>query len=475
MTVVVWFRDSLRLSDHAALMAAAATGEPVVCLYVLDDESDGVRPRGGASRWWLAQSLKSLDASLEPLGQRLVLRKGRAAQVVPEVAQAAQASAVHANRIETRPDRAIEQDVGRALRGLGIAGKSFDGDVLVAPERMRGKEGKGPRVFTPFWRRVQAQADIPQPLPAPKSLTRGPELATDRLDGWKLEPARPDWAGGLRATWTVGEAAAQQRLDEFLGDAFRGYASGRDRPDKSATSRLSPHLAFGEISPRQVFHAARFAAEGNPSLARDSEKFLSELGWREFCRHLLFDAPTLASDNLQHSFDSFPWRTDDAALRAWQRGATGYPIVDAGMRELWHTGVMHNRVRMVVASFLVKHLLIDWRNGERWFWDTLVDADAASNPANWQWVAGSGADAAPYFRIFNPVLQGEKFDPDGDYVRRWVPELEKLPAPLIHKPWEATPLELADAGIRLGETYPQPIVEHKAARARALAAFARTK
>lgn len=475
MTVVVWFRDGLRLSDHAALAAAAATKEPVVCLYVLDEESDGVRPRGGASRWWLAQSLKSLDASLKPLGQRLVLRKGRAAQVVPEVAQQAKASTVHANRIETRPDRKIEQDVGRALRGLAIAGKSFDGDVLVAPERIRGKEGKGPRVFTPFWRRVQTQADIPQPLAAPRSLLRGPELASDTLDAWALEPTRPDWTGGLRETWMPGEAVAQQRLDEFLSDTIRGYANDRDRPDKPATSRLSPHLAFGEISPRQVFHAARFVAQEHPSLARDIEKFLSELGWREFCRHLLFDVPTLAQQNLQHSFDRFPWRTDNAALRAWKRGTTGYPIVDAGMRELWHTGVMHNRVRMVAASFLVKHLLLDWREGERWFWDTLVDADVASNPANWQWVAGSGADAAPYFRIFNPVLQGEKFDPGGDYVRRWVPELEKLPAPLIHKPWEATPFELADAGLRLGDTYPHPIVEHKAARARALAALARTK
>lgn len=475
MTVVVWFRDSLRLSDHAALTAAAATKEPVVCLYVLDEESEGVRPRGGAARWWLAQSLKSLDASLKPLGQALVLRRGRAAQLVPEVAQQAQANAVHAGRIETRPGRTMERDVGRALRTLGIAGKSFDGDVLVAPERMRGKEGKGPRVFTPFWRRLQAAYDVPQPLAAPKALPRGPGLASDKLADWRLEPTRPDWAGGLRETWMPGEAGAQQRLKDFLDDSIRGYANDRDRPDRPATSRLSPHLAFGEIGPRQVFHAARFAGEGSPALARDSEKFLSELGWREFCRHLLFDMPTLAAENLQHNFDRFPWRDDDASLRAWQRGLTGYPLVDAGMRELWHTGVMHNRVRMVAASFLVKHLLIDWREGERWFWDTLVDADEASNPANWQWVAGSGADAAPYFRIFNPVLQGEKFDPDGDYVRRWVPELAKLPAALIHKPWEAAPIELAEAGIRLGIAYPQPIVEHKAARARALAALARTK
>jgi deoxyribodipyrimidine photo-lyase len=250
-----------------------------------------------------------------------------------------------------------------------------------------------------------------------------------------------------------------------------GYAGGRDQIDRAATSRLSPHLRFGEISPRQIWHAARFAADDRPALARDVDKFLSELGWREFCRHLLFDLPDLASRNLQPAFDAFPWRQDDAALRAWQRGRTGYPIVDAGMRELWHTGVMHNRVRMVVASFLVKHLLIDWREGEKWFWDTLVDADPGSNPANWQWVAGCGADAAPYFRVFNPILQGEKFDPDGAYVRRWVPELARLPAGLIHQPWSAAPLELASAGVVLGTTYPAPIIDHRTGRERALTAY----
>ncbi|MGA7809808.1 cryptochrome/photolyase family protein, partial [Bradyrhizobium sp.] len=272
-----------------------------------------------------------------------------------------------------------------------------------------------------------------------------------------------------------GESAAQERLADFLAGGIKGYADDRDRPDRAGTSKLSPHLAFGEISPRQVWHAARFAAAERPALTSDIDKFLSELGWREFCRHLLFDVPDLATRNLQGAFDAFPWKQDHAALRAWQRGRTGYPIVDAGMRELWHTGVMHNRVRMVVASFLVKHLLIDWRHGEAWFWDTLVDADAGSNPANWQWVAGSGADAAPYFRVFNPVLQGEKFDPEGAYVRRFVPELAALPAPLIHRPWTASPLELAAASITLGTTYPAPIIDHKVGRERALAAYARLR
>jgi deoxyribodipyrimidine photo-lyase len=300
-------------------------------------------------------------------------------------------------------------------------------------------------------------------------------LRSDDLAHWHLEPRHPDWAQGLRAIWTPGEAAAQARLADFLDEDIAGYATGRDRPDRDRTSHLSPHLRFGEISPRQVWHAARFAADRNPGIAGDIEKFLSELGWREFCRHLLHDVPDIATRNLQPAFDAFPWRRDQDALRAWQRGRTGYPIVDAGMRQLWQTGTMHNRIRMVVASFLVKHLLLDWRDGEAWFWDTLVDADAGNNPANWQWVAGSGADAAPYFRIFNPMLQGEKFDPDGDYVRRWVPELTHLPSKVIHKPWAATSSELAKAGVRLGQTYPEPIVDHGQARQRALAAYAKTR
>jgi deoxyribodipyrimidine photo-lyase len=279
----------------------------------------------------------------------------------------------------------------------------------------------------------------------------------------------------LRDSWKPGEAQAQVLLRDFLKTTVRSYVRDRDHPDRPGTSRLSPHLRFGEISPRQLWHAARFAAAENPALGPGVDKFLSELGWREFCRHLLFDHPDLATENLQSGFDAFPWHDDDKALAAWQRGRTGYPIVDAGLRELWHTGVMHNRVRMVVASFLVKHLLIDWRHGESWFWDTLVDADAGSNPANWQWVAGCGADAAPYFRVFNPVLQGERFDPDGSYVRRWVPELQSLPASLIHQPWRATPVELASVGITLGITYAQPIVDHAKARERALAAYAASR
>lgn len=477
---IVWFRDDLRLSDHPALAAAAQGGVPVVCVYVLDEQSRAlrpsrVRPLGGAARWWLAQSLRALQTSLEARGTPLALRRGPAADIIAALAREVDAACVFWNEIAIAPHRAAADDVAAALAELGIACQRLAGDLLVEPTDIRTKEGRGLRVFTPFWKRVQGLGGPPKPLPPPKRLVPVAGIAGEKLADWQLEPTRPDWAGGLRDSWTPGEASAQNHLADFLETGIKGYSGDRDRPDRDGTSRLSPHLRFGEISPRQVWHAARFAAAERPAAAADIGKFLSELGWREFCRHLLFDVPDLAERNLQPSFDAFPWKTDRRALEAWQRGRTGYPIVDAGMRELWHSGVMHNRVRMVVASFLVKHLLIDWRHGERWFWDTLVDADPGSNPANWQWVAGSGADAAPYFRVFNPILQGEKFDPDGAYVRRWVPELAELPAGLIHQPWTATPLELAGASVTLGKTYPPPIVDHKVGRERALAAYAKVR
>jgi deoxyribodipyrimidine photo-lyase len=474
---IVWFRDDLRLSDHPALHAASKTGRPVICHYVFDETpgAPGARPLGGAARWWLAQSLRALQKRLSAVGSSLLLRKGPTAKVIPELARTTGADAVFWNEIAQAPQQALAGQVAAALNEIGVAAHSFPGDLLAAPADIRNKENRGLRVFTPFWRRVQALGDPPLPLPAPDHLRPGPDLAGDTLESWRIEPTQPDWAGGLRESWTTGELAGQRRLNQFLEAGVAGYASQRDRLDLAGTSRLSPHLRFGEISSRQVWHAAQFARAERPHLSADIDKFLSELGWREFCRHLLFEVPDLAKRNLQPAFDAFPWRHDDEALRAWQRGQTGYPVVDAGMRELWRTGVMHNRVRMVAASFLVKHLLIDWREGEEWFWDTLVDADPGSNPVNWQWVAGSGADAAPYFRVFNPTLQGEEFDPDGTYVRRWVPELAALPTGLIHRPWSAPPLELKAAGADLGKTYPEPIIDHRIGRERALKAYAKVR
>jgi deoxyribodipyrimidine photo-lyase len=470
--VIVWFRDDLRLADHPALSAAAKAGQPLICLYILDEGSVGLRHLGGASRWWLAGSLRALDADLRTLGQRLVLRRGKAADVVPSVAQNARAQTVYWNRRYDRPGIAVDEAVIAALKARGIGGGTFPGSLLVEPKKLTPN---GPmRVFTPFYKRILALDALRTPQPAPTSLPPAPQAGGDTLEDWQLEPTTPDWAGGLREAWQPGKTAAREKLEDFL-DEIAGYAEERDRPDKPSTSRLSPHLRFGEISPLEIWHAARFAADQHSAPLRDIEKFLSELGWREFSYHLLHHYPDLATINLQRRFDDFPWRHDPAALLAWQRGETGYPIVDAGMRELWHTGWMHNRVRMVAASFLVKHLLIDWRAGEQWFWDTLVDADPANNPASWQWVAGSGADAAPYFRIFNPVLQGQKFDPKGNYVRHWIPELAHLPDQVIHAPWEADQKMLEDVGVRLDVDYPAPIVDHGAARQRALAAFASIK
>jgi deoxyribodipyrimidine photo-lyase len=467
---IVWFRDDLRLADHPALVAAARAGSPVLCLFVLDEESVGLRPPGGASRWWLAGSLRALARSLERIGGRLVLRRGPASRIVPALAAEVGARAVHWNRRYDQGGVAVDHTVAAALRQQRIGVETFHANLLWEPSG-----DKPPRVFTPFWKRMRAGPELRRPVPAPTRLSNGPDVASDALEDWALEPTTPDWASGMRAAWTRGEESARTRLETFLREKAQGYAARRDRPDEDGTSRLSPHLRFGEISPFQVWHAAMFAAAAAPSAAADIEKFLSELGWREFSYHLLQAHGELATRNIDPRFDAFPWSSDTASLRAWQQGRTGYPIVDAGMRQLWQTGWMHNRVRMIVASFLVKHLLTDWRAGEAWFWDTLVDADPANNPASWQWVAGCGADAAPYFRIFNPVLQGEKFDLHGRYVRAFVPELAGLPDSFIHKPWTAPPLVLEAARVRLGAGYPRPIVELAAGRQRALDAFAKLK
>ncbi len=469
---LIWLRDDLRLADNPALNAAVVSGRPVAGLYVLDDDNPGEWTLGGAARWWLHGSLEAFAKAWAARGGGpLVLRRGRAQDVVPAVARELRAASVFWNRRYEPWATAVDTAVKATLKAQGVAAESFAGRLLFEPWEIKTGGGEPYRVFTPFWRACQTAGLPDEPAPAPARI-RGwnGDVAGDALEAWALRPTRPDWAGGLRAAWTPGEDAARARLDAFLDARLAAYAEARDIPSAPGTSRLSPHLHWGEISPRQIVNAARRATEAH-GLEAAAAKFLSEIGWREFSASLLYHNPDVPGRNLQAKFDAFPWRTDEGAVEAWERGRTGYPIVDAGMRELYATGWMHNRVRMIVGSFLVKHLLIDWRAGERWFWDTLVDADLANNAAGWQWIAGCGADAAPYFRIFNPVAQGERYDSDGAYVRRWVPELAGLPNRVIHKPWDAPAAVLAEAGVTLGDAYPRPIVEHKAARERALAAF----
>jgi deoxyribodipyrimidine photo-lyase len=469
--LIVWFREDLRLADNPALSHAAQTGQPVVALYILD-ETPGVRRLGGASRWWLDKSLASLAEGLRTtLGGRLILRRGKALPVLKSLVEETGATGVCWNRLYdsgaiTR-DKAIKSD----LMGAGVTCVSFNAALLNEPWTVTKADGKEFRVFTPYWNAARGAADAVQPTPSAAVVNWfARETASDDLADWGLHPRSPDWSTGF-LDWRPGESGALAQLDAFLSGGAAGYATRRDFPADPATSRLSPHLHFGEIGPRQVFAAAARAAITDHAIAGDAETFEKELGWREFNHHILFHHPDIPTRNFRDAFDDFPWREDPGALEAWKRGRTGYPIVDAGMRQLWTSGWMHNRVRMIVASFLTKHLLIDWREGEAWFWDTLVDADLANNVANWQWVAGSGADAAPYFRVFNPVLQGAKYDPDGDYVRRWVPEIAALPNAFIHKPWDAGEEILRSAGVRLGSTYPAPIVDHAVARERALGAY----
>lgn len=468
--IIVWFRQDLRVTDNPALSAAAATGRPVIPLYVLD-QSEGVRPMGGASLWWLHGSLESLSRDLEDLGAHLVLRKGAAQDALNDLIEETGASTLYWNRCYEPGAIARDKTLKSAMQDNELTAESFNGSLLYEPWEIRTKQDKPYRVFTPFYRTVLAHGTPAQPARKPQSVA---SVATppqsDTLDNWSLRPTNPNWAAGFSEYWSPGEAGAQDLLSDFLGDRVIAYKAERDFPGIPATSRLSPHLHFGEISPRQIWAAAS-AVE--PSAG--NETFLKEVVWREFGYHLLYYNPAMPMEPLQAKFKGFPWMKNEPYLLAWQTGQTGYPIVDAGMRELWATGTMHNRVRMVVASFLVKHLLIHWRDGEAWFWDTLVDADLASNSANWQWVSGCGADAAPYFRIFNPITQGEKFDADGTYVRRWVPEIASLPDSHIHKPWEANASILSGASIVLGQTYPHPIVDHKAARERALLALASLK
>lgn len=461
----------MRVDDNPALHAACeASGGQVVCLYVFEDPSAG-RDLGGASKWWLDKSLSALSADLEAIGARLVLRTGNAEAVLKDVIHQTGAAGVYWNRRYDAAGREIDASIKSNLQADGIQVESFNGSLITEPWTQKTGSGGYYKVYSPYWRAVQANYKCPAPLPRPDKLT-SPLINSEELDAWGLHPYAPDWSTGFNQDWQPGEAGAKERLSAFLSSSVSAYDDHRNRPDvETGTSGLSPHLAFGEISPAQIWRATRARVDAGEANEKSAHTFLSEIIWRDFSYVLLFHNPELATENFKPDFDLMPWRDSPEDLRAWQKGQTGYPIVDAGMRQLWHSGWMHNRVRMIVASFLTKHLLIHWRHGEDWFWDTLVDADPASNSASWQWTAGSGADAAPYFRVFNPITQGEKFDETGDYVRKWCPELKNLPRKYLYQPWEAGPLILHQAGIKLGETYPHPIIDHKSGRQRALDAY----
>ena len=459
---VVWFRQDLRLADHQALAAAVETGRPVLPVYILDDDSPGEWATGGAARWWLHGSLQALDNSLRARGATLVLRRGQAASAIPALMAETGAAELHAGRMHEPWARQVE---ARLAAELGDRFHLHRTTTLFDPGAIRTGSGGVYGVYSAFARACRAREVVPEPIPSPERITGAKPPGSDRLADWNLLPRHPDWAGGFRETWSVGEDAAQARLQAFVGKALAGYKTGRNLPGEPGTSMISPHLHWGELAARQVWHAIG-AATGD-----GADQFRGELLWREFAAYLLSHHPDMPNRPLRPAFDRLPFRKAQAELRAWQRGRTGVPIVDAGMRQLWHIGWMHNRVRMIVASFLVKHLLIDWRDGERWFWDTLVDADLANNAASWQWIAGSGIDTQPFFRIFNPVSQGESWDGAGAYVRRWVPELARLPDRHLHAPWTAPADALGEAGVVLGRTYPNPIVDLAAGRRRALEAY----
>lgn len=469
--VIVWFRLDLRLGDHPALAAAVDSGRPVIPLFTYADDDEGDRPFGGGSRAWLRRSLPALEKELEKKGSRLILRSGPALKSIPALIEETGATAVFWNERVEPAARDVSEHLSMHLRDLGVERHLHPAPWLHAPGEIVTGQGTMYRVFTPFSRACFAADEPPTPLPVPRKWTspsRWP--ASDKLEDLlperASEPSPPEWT-------RPGSRGAALRLRQFLNDGLEDYPQTRDRIDEDGTSALSAHLHFGEISAREVWHEVRQSVDGRSSdrKRKAAYAFLRQILWREFAMLTLLENRDMGSRPIDRKFEDFAWRKDPKALNAWKEGRTGYPIVDAAMRELNETGWMHNRLRMVVASFLCKHLLIHWTEGECWFWEKLLDADHANNAFGWQWVAGCGLDAAPFIRVFNPILQGKRFDPDGGYVSRWLPQLEPLGAKYIHEPWAVSDMDLKLAGLTLGKDYPEPVVRHQDARTRALMAF----
>ncbi|MES1191713.1 MAG: deoxyribodipyrimidine photo-lyase [Steroidobacter sp.] len=470
-----WFRRDLRLADNPALSHAIQHAEHVIPVYIHAPQEEAPWPPGAASRWWLHHGLHSLNDSLVQLGNRLIIRRGDTLAVLQSLIAETGATLVTWNRLYEPACIARDTAVKKALRESGVEVHSDNSALLFEPWTIHTKQHTPFKVFTPFWKTCRLQlAQQPAPLPAPTHLAAlHPSINSLQLDELALLPTIR-WDNGIAQRWQAGESHALPTLQHFIDECVHAYATQRDQPAVSGTSSLSPHLHFGEISPRQILAAINLH-HLNDATSQGAEVYIKELGWREFAYHLLYHFPHTTAKPLDVRFEKFPWQKNEHLLKAWQKGVTGIPLVDAGMRELWHTGWMHNRVRMIVASFLCKNLQINWVEGARWFWDTLVDADLASNTLGWQWTAGCGADAAPYFRIFNPVLQAERFDPDAMYIRKWIPELNALPNRWITAPWAAPDKELTRAGIKLGQHYPEPIVDLNASREHALRAYSQLK
>ena len=457
---IVWFRQDLRLCDNPAFTNACRNHDFIIPLYILDDTTT----IGQAQRWWLHHSLNSLNYDLKNFGLNLCRQKGNALKILEKLVKDYKIETIYWNRCYE--PNVIKRDIliKKFFQKNGINIVSTNGSLLNEPWEITNSSGSFFKVFTPYWRFCLKKIHIPEPYNIsniPKSLN----VSSESLESWQLLPKKPNWAAAFHDYWQPGENGAHVKLKNFIENNLQNYKTSRDEPAKDSTSKLSPHLHFGEISPWQIWRTIENLT-GNKNYDLPSiERFLTEIGWREFSYYLLYHVPSIPNENFKNMFDSFPWQNDNLLLKSWQTGKTGYPIIDAGMRELWHTGYMHNRVRMIVASFLTKDLFIDWRLGAHWFLDTLVDADLASNSASWQWVAGCGADAAPFFRIFNPILQGEKFDPNGDYIKQWIPELKDVPKKWIHQPWMAPKDQM---GLGLSKDYPKPIVNHHEARQQAL-------
>ena len=469
--VIVWLRQELRLKDHPALAAAGANSRPVILCFIRNTATDRPWLPGAASCWWLHHSLREISQKVQNAGGKIVLRSGNPAEEITNIAIESGASAVYWTNAIEPSDRKDELLLRAELEKNAIGSEGFEGNLLFDPAEIKSQSGTPFRVFTPFWKNcLKAQASMRAVQQSSMPVFSQTALESESLDSWNLLPERPNWAKQFDSVWQPGEDGGQAALSNFVHRA-PDYEQDRNYPAKDNTSRLSPYLHFGNISAAQAF-----AATNQQNLTSEGAlSFQRELGWREFCAHLLFHFPQMPEKSFRPEFSKFPWIEDDNALADWQKGCTGFPIVDAGMRQLWQTGWMHNRVRMVAASVLVKHLLVHWKHGQQWFWDTLVDADLASNSAGWQWVAGCGADAAPYFRVFNPVLQGQKFDPDGDYIKQWVPELMDLPKKYLHTPWLAPAEVLKDANLEIGKDYPAPLIQPDAGRKRALDALAQLK